>query len=241
MDQANLIRSQSVEDDNELIIPRLWKEELESDPKLATSANSYSWIIKGQITKEFLSGCHLSLNVGCGFGRELFHLSDRAIGLDIDLHLVKKAKKISRKEVICTDAHYLPFRSNIFDGLAVAEVIEHLRSPILALSEMHRVLAPRGKIVLQTPNKVITFGLAISKRYGHIREFTYREISHYMRCAGFVIWKRTGSTIPYVPSTSRFAFLNEGSAFLLWKWINKYLKIVSWDIIILGFKSKDRK
>jgi ubiquinone/menaquinone biosynthesis C-methylase UbiE len=219
--------------------PRLLREELESDPELATSAISYSWIVKGQITKEFLVSCNQVLNIGCGHGRELVHLSPTTVGLDIDLQLLHTAKGISCREVVLADASHLPFRNRVFDGVAIAEVIEHLSSPLEALREMNRVLMPGGKLVLQTPNRLITLGMAISRGYGHKHEFIPTELSSYLSRTGFSVVKRTGSTIPYTPSTSRLRFLNEDLTFSIWKWLNKHLRLMTWDIIILGLKKRE--
>ncbi len=217
-------------------IPRLWEEELGSNPEQATSANSYSWIVKGRITEALLADRSAVLNVGCGFGRELLRLPASAVGVDIENGLLRTAKRVSNREVILADAHHLPFRDGVFDGVAITEVIEHLHSPPQALSEISRVMIGSGKIVLQTPNRLITLGIAISKKFEHVHEFTYSELSRLMERMGFTILTRTGSTIPYVPSTSRLRFLNEKEGFLIWKWINNHFKITTWDLIVLAEK-----
>jgi ubiquinone/menaquinone biosynthesis C-methylase UbiE len=189
------------------------------------------------MTKTALSASHTVLNIGCGFGRELVHLPPSTIGLDIDREIVYLAKKVSSKQVIRADAHYLPFRDNMFDGLAMAEVIEHLSSPMKALREASRVMRTGGKMVLQTPNRLVTMGIVISKDYGHVHEFTRSEIRKYVTTAGFSILSATGSTIPYVPSTSRLDLLNYGIGFRVWKWVNRHLNLLSWDIIIICEKA----
>lgn len=217
-------------------IPRLWQEELGTNPEKATSANSYSWIVKGRITEALLSDRSAVLNVGCGFGRELLRLPASTVGVDIQKTLLRTAKRVSKREVLLADAHHLPFRDGVFDGVAITEVIEHLHSPPQALSEISRVMIGSGKIVLQTPNRLITLGIAISKEYEHVHEFTFSELSRLLEGTGFTILKRTGSTIPYVPSTSRLRFLNEKEGFQLWKWINHHFKITTWDLIVLAEK-----
>ena len=225
----------------EHFVPRILREELQSDPELATSAISYSWIVKGRITKEFLVSCNQVLNIGCGDGRELVHLSPSAVGLDIDLEVLSTAKGISRREVVLADASHLPFRDHVFDGVAIAEVIEHLSSPLGALLEMNRVLITDGKLVLQTPNRLVTLGVAISRGYGHKHEFIPTELSGYLSRTGFTVVKRTGSTIPYTPSTSRLQFLNEDHAFSIWKWVNRHFRLITWDIIILALKKRESR
>jgi len=213
------------------------EEEIRGRLSSATSANSYSWIVKGEITKEALSACRVVLNVGCGFGRELVHLPHWAIGLDVDGEILHLAKRVSGKQVIRADAHHLPFRDGIFDGLAMAEVIEHLGHPMMALREASRVMKGGGKMVLQTPNRLVTLGVIISKNYGHIHEFKPSELRDYVTNAGFSILCARGSTIPYVPSTSKLDILNYGICFRIWKWINKHLNLPRWDIIIIGKKA----
>jgi SAM-dependent methyltransferase len=48
------------------------------------------------------------------------------------------------------DAHALPFPDSSFDRILCTEVLEHCHTPQLAVSEMHRVLSPGGKLVLTT-------------------------------------------------------------------------------------------
>lgn len=46
----------------------------------------------------------------------------------------------------------LPFKSDIFDEVYSRYLFEHLRNPSFVLSEMVRVLKPRGRLVLITDN-----------------------------------------------------------------------------------------
>jgi SAM-dependent methyltransferase len=51
------------------------------------------------------------------------------------------------------EEHRFPFEDSSFDGVVFCEVLEHLtNNPMAALSEIHRVLAPNGYLVLTTPN-----------------------------------------------------------------------------------------
>ena len=42
------------------------------------------------------------------------------------------------------DAHYLPFKNAIFDGVIIQAVLEHVVDPQLVVSEIHRVLKKDG-------------------------------------------------------------------------------------------------
>jgi SAM-dependent methyltransferase len=48
------------------------------------------------------------------------------------------------------DAHHLPFQDEVFDLAVAFNVFEHLRDPSVAASELHRVLIPGGRVLIQT-------------------------------------------------------------------------------------------
>lgn len=209
-------------------------EELQTDTSRATSANSFSWIKKGNITMELAKDARRILDIGCGWGRELIRLKN-AVGIDICLPFIKTARKYVKNNVILADAHYLPFKENSFDFVVVSEVMEHVKNHIKVLKEIRRALKIRGKLLLQTPNKILTFGKVISsEKCGHVYEFTFSELKNLLESFGFKILQRTGSTIPYIPSTSKFEKLNSNPFFFsFWRLLNKVIPI-KWDIIILS-------
>jgi SAM-dependent methyltransferase len=52
--------------------------------------------------------------------------------------------------VIC-DAHDIPFEDETFDGVIVQAVLEHVVDPHRCVTEIHRVLKPRGCVYAETP------------------------------------------------------------------------------------------
>jgi ubiquinone/menaquinone biosynthesis C-methylase UbiE len=213
-------------------------EEMQTDARKATSANAFSWIIKGNITMEFADDAKEILDVGCGWGRELIRLED-AVGVDICLPFLKTARNYTRNTVTLADAHYLPFRDGSFDFVVISEVVEHMEQPMRVMNELKRVLKPKGRLLIQTPNRLLTLGKFISsKKCGHVHEFTYTELKNLLEFLGFKIRQRTGSTIPYIPSTSRFEKLNHNALFFsLWKFLDKMIPL-KWDIIVLSVLEK---
>lgn len=209
-------------------------EELQTDSSKATSANAFSWIKKGNISVKFANDAEKILDVGCGWGRELIRLKN-AVGVDICLPFLRTARNYVKNDVVLADAHYLPFRKNSFDFVIMSEVIEHTTDPAKVLSEVKRVLKFKGKLLVQTPNRILTLGKLIStEKYGHIHEFTFRELKKLLELIGFKVIQRTGSTIPYIPSTSRFEKLNHTKIFFsLWKLVDKFAPL-KWDIIVLS-------
>lgn len=207
---------------------------MQENVEKATSANSFSWIIKGNITLKFAQNAEKILDVGCGWGRELSRLKN-AIGIDIVLPFLKTARNYVRNDVILADAHELPFVNNSFDYAVLTEVIEHLKDPRKVLSELKRILKPKSKLLIQTPNKRITFGKLIHpEKSGHVHEFSFLELKNLLEEFDFKVLQRTGSTIPYIPSTSKLEKLNFNKLFFIfWKLLNKVLPL-KWDLIVLS-------
>jgi SAM-dependent methyltransferase len=101
----------------------------------------------------------------------------------------------------------LPFDDGAFSVTLLCETFEHLRvDPLLALSEINRVLRPGGRLLLTTPNfysaqnvlRLLTgrgFNDAVEEydklravgHVGHIREYTGREIERFLDVAGFAV------------------------------------------------------
>jgi len=219
---------------NHLLKKKRDLEELQTDLRVATSANSFSWITKGNITMEFAGGTERVLDVGCGWGRELVRLKN-AVGMDVSLPFLKTAKNYVKNDVVLTDAHHLPFRESSFDFIVISEVLEHVDSPPRVLRELRRVMKKKGKLLIQTPNKALTFGRLISsEKCGHVHEFEFQELKNMLESFGFLVLRRTGSTIPYIPSTSKFGRLNENILFFfMWRLVNRAVS-VKWDMIILS-------
>lgn len=208
-------------------------EEMQTDIKKATSANSYSWIIKGNITMKLAQGAERIIDVGCGWGRELSRLRD-AIGIDIELPFLRAARNYVKNDVILADAHYMPFIDNSFDFAILSEVIEHITDVRNVLNELKRILKPKARLLVQTPNKNITLGRFISKeKCGHVHEFTFTELKSLLEEFDFKVLLRTGSTMPYIPSTSKLEGLNSNKVFFtLWRTLNRIIP-VKWDLIVL--------
>ncbi|MCP6718270.1 MAG: class I SAM-dependent methyltransferase [Patescibacteria group bacterium] len=82
----------------------------------------------------------LTLDLGCGYAVYQKYFPN-CIGFDIQPGL---------KVDVVGDAHNLPFKNEEFDNILCTEVLEHLHSPEIAISEMERVLKRGGKLILTT-------------------------------------------------------------------------------------------
>ncbi len=111
------------------------------------------------------------LEVGCGrgsFSRWLASLADppsRLVAADFSETAVCLARAAACEAglpgvdwQVC-DIQALPFAEAAFDTVISCETIEHVQSPVRAVRELARVLAPEGRLFLTTPNYLGLMGL----------------------------------------------------------------------------------
>jgi ubiquinone/menaquinone biosynthesis C-methylase UbiE len=94
------------------------------------------------------------LDVGCGPGGDVQALltakTCRVVGVDLDLPMLHAARThVARSATfICADAARLPFSDSTFDAVRSERMLQHLRDPVSAVTEMARVTRPGGRLVL---------------------------------------------------------------------------------------------
>lgn len=123
------------------------------------------------------------LDVGCGTGGAARSLAasfpgvEAVVGLDVSGTMVAQARARTRGfgervEFVRADAHAMPFDGESFDAAYSLRVFEIIEDPRRVLSEMARVLRPRGRIVV---NGTDLDAWTIDSSY---REVT-RKVVHY--------------------------------------------------------------
>jgi len=152
---------------------------------------------KDKMIYEFL-GEHLGrvADIGCGpgvFTRYLCAHADRVCAADIDAASLGRVRARNRAELnldsLVTDAGKLPFADSQLDTVLFLEVLEHLPDDAAALSEVHRVLAPGGRVVLSVP--VPPGEINEGEAWGHKREgYQLEEIVALVERNGFRVEKR---------------------------------------------------
>jgi ubiquinone/menaquinone biosynthesis C-methylase UbiE len=87
------------------------------------------------------------LEVGCGGGQNRAWVASRRleyVGIDYSrTRVFEWLQRHGGPDLLC-DAHFLPFRDQVFDCVYSAAVLEHLAHPRLAVREMYRTLKPGG-------------------------------------------------------------------------------------------------
>jgi methionine biosynthesis protein MetW len=145
------------------------------------------------------------LDIGCGNG-SLFKIAEAKFhevhGCDISLTALQGAKTTGMR-TICLDLNTtipLPYQNESFDAITCLEVLEHILDPFHLLNDLHRVLRPKGQVLLTTPNiryfrnlyKLIfrgKFPHTTTDRFvwggGHVHYFTRTDLAFLIQKAGF--------------------------------------------------------
>lgn len=99
-----------------------------------------------------------ALDCGCGAGDVSAILAEHArmvVSLDVALANLHQTRRNLQGSVavVCAGAEDLPFASEQFDAIVLADVIEHIPRRERAMTELARVLRPGGLLVIATPDR----------------------------------------------------------------------------------------
>ena len=81
------------------------------------------------------------------------HYHCKVIAIDFSKEAIKAAKKRGVKGIVHSVEEELPFNKNSFDMVFWGDNIEHVWKPKKVLIEINRILKPKGRIILSTPNQ----------------------------------------------------------------------------------------
>jgi SAM-dependent methyltransferase len=94
------------------------------------------------------------LDVGCGAGQVVGRLTEAgfgAYGVDVSEPNIERARKHTQR-CLFYDGKHLPFPDNHFAVAGALNVLEHVEEPEDFLHEIVRVVEPRGKVIISSPN-----------------------------------------------------------------------------------------
>lgn len=179
----------------------------------------------------------LDLGSGSGeFSQMIKPLVNKITCVDFSLQYVNQLKKKGFKAIQADLNHKLPFKSKEFDLVISLEVIEHLFNAEYFISEINRVLKPKGYLLISTPNIAwwgyrleVLLGRPPKKEGYHFRFFTHKKLSQRLNQAGFKIVRSASFTT--VPILNRFLLkLNFKPIYLL---VNFWPNLLAQDLVFL--------
>lgn len=173
------------------------------------------WRSRGEETMRFRAAARLArvpagasvLDVGARDGglKAFLPAGIRYQGVDI-------APEFAGPDVLIQDVSKgLPFADGTFDHAFMLEVLEHVPNPFAMLTELHRVLAPGGVLVLSVPNpfhvKELVWNLfQVPDRQGHIYSWTRQTMTKLAEMNGFALQATAGTYLhPPIPMVSLLA------------------------------------
>lgn len=98
----------------------------------------------------------LTLDIGCGIGRNLINLKGKGVGIDHNLNSVQIARSLGFTAFTPEEFQNSAFNtSQKFDSLLLSHVAEHMnqKEVVELLREYITVLKPEGKLIIITPQE----------------------------------------------------------------------------------------
>ena len=151
------------------------------------------------------------LDVGCSSGA-LLAVAAKLGFSPSGVEIASKAAETARHagfEVFCGLLHEAHFTDEAFHVITAFELIEHLRDPLLLLTECYRILRPRGVLIINTPNAASWTagamrerwdGFSLSSMGGHVSFFSPRSLVHLAGQCGFRVERLETRRVRFVES-----------------------------------------
>ena len=153
------------------------------------------------------------------------------VGIEIDQKAAKNAQKFC-KEIIIGDIEsiILPTKyHDYFDYMVFADVLEHIKNPLIVLERFKKYLKDEGYVLISLPNitnwrlrlKILFGNFEYEDRSlldtGHIRFFNEKSAKKLVKDAGFEIVKMD-LTVGDAPMLSKFFhFIGTLSGQIFWR------------------------
>jgi ubiquinone/menaquinone biosynthesis C-methylase UbiE len=122
----------------------------------------------------------LDMACGEGYGSAwLAHAARTVVGVDINADVVTRARQryqTPNLRFICANATALPFPDASFDWVTCFETIEHLTDQEGLISEIRRVLRPKGRLLLSSPDRQAYAALSQHENPFHVKELSELEL-----------------------------------------------------------------
>lgn len=122
---------------------------------------------------KLINGTVLEIGSGEGYGiAELSKKAQKYIAIDKYDSPIDEELKNNNIEFFKMNVPPLDFAENTMDFVVTFQVIEHINDDEEFIKEIYRVLKPGGKLILTTPNRL----MSLSRNPWHVREYSPDEM-----------------------------------------------------------------
>ena len=137
------------------------------------------------------------LDIGCGWNYELLRAAEPHIiegyGIDFKVSNMNNGKLVIKNTKILDE---LPFNENYFDFVTMSAVLEHLEKPIIILTEIERILKPKGKLLITVPTRyskpLLEFFsyklkiVSIEEIKDHKKYYNFKDVENLIKATDFL-------------------------------------------------------
>ncbi len=124
-----------------------------------------------EASKPAVAGSVIELGSGEGYGIQLLApLAAQYLAIDKFEPVLPAGGNIEFRKLLLPSLAGIP--DNSFDAAFTFQVIEHIKDDREFLKEIYRVLKPGGRLLLTTPNRLMT----LTRNPWHVREYTQPEL-----------------------------------------------------------------
>lgn len=152
---------------------------------IAGAVNYVAWILDE--FRPFIGSRILEIGTGYGTYRPYLAGAEAYFSLDIDPEAAAAAQRTDQTGVyLCADISAVDFAAvapGVVDTIICANVLEHIEDQVLALTNMRRIVAPGGHILLFVPAFLALYS-DMDRLAGHHRRYTTRTLGDAARQAG---------------------------------------------------------
>jgi len=181
------------------LLSRLWGKDAgyyrkaEEHVRRSADAGEYRWL------RRLLPPGRV-LEVGCGDGIHFEVLGRQGVswvGCDLSPLAIGLARERGLAEaLVVADAEALPFAPGSFQGVLAVSVLEHLPDPGRAIDAMIEVLAPKGRLLLVSPQYGGPLGASPCRNGGGTARFAARFVRAHLPVRGGALgWDRVDPAV----------------------------------------------
>jgi ubiquinone/menaquinone biosynthesis C-methylase UbiE len=155
------------------------------------------------------------LDVGCGTSRFAAQVGrrfpgTRVVGLDLSAKMLSQGRDQCRRpggpgDLVQADSERLPFADAVFDAVTCTHSFHHYPHQERVVAEMHRVLRPRGRLLIIDGDRDrwwgrLVYDVAVVWWEGDVHHRSGRSFRRLFRRVGFdeVCQRRHGGPLPFL-------------------------------------------